>query len=40
MVDDGGDLIFDALYSDLGSDPRSPISSEEGPPMMWKMKDS
>jgi hypothetical protein len=31
MVDGGGDLIFDALYSDSSSDPSSPTSTKSGP---------
>jgi hypothetical protein len=32
MVKGEGDLIFDALCSDSGSDPSSPMGSEGGPP--------
>jgi hypothetical protein len=32
MVDDGGDLTFDALCSNSGSDPSFPTSSDSKPP--------
>lgn len=31
MVEDGDDLIFNTLFSNAGSDPSSPTSSEGGP---------